>query len=74
MKLGFAEPRPKWEWFVVERFSADWRALRNGTMTALNRSTTNLRNAPPHLPYLPNRGLGAVVLVTGRDACANNTN
>jgi hypothetical protein len=27
--------------FVVERFSADFRMLRNGTMTALKRSTTN---------------------------------
>jgi hypothetical protein len=27
--------------FVVERFSADFRMLRNGTTTALKRSTTN---------------------------------
>src|ERR1051326_535169 len=43
MNLGFVEQHPKWEWFVVERFSADSLALLNGTTTALKRSTTNLR-------------------------------
>jgi hypothetical protein len=43
MNLGIVEPRPERESFVVKRFSADLQAWRNGTTTALKRSTTNLR-------------------------------
>src|ERR1051326_6527403 len=43
MNLGIVEQHPERESFVVERFSADLRAWRNGTTTALKRSTTNLR-------------------------------
>ena len=42
MNRGFVEPRPKREWFVVERFSAVVAPLRHGRKFALKRSTTNL--------------------------------
>src|ERR1051326_1380108 len=43
MNRGIVEQHPEREPFVVERVSAGGRAWRNGTTTALNRSTTNLR-------------------------------
>jgi hypothetical protein len=43
MNRGIVEQHPERESFVVERFSADLRTWRNGTTTALKRSTTNLR-------------------------------
>jgi hypothetical protein len=42
MNCGIVEPHPERESFVVERFSTDLWAWRNGTTTALKRSTTNL--------------------------------
>src|ERR1051326_5540126 len=42
MNRGIVEQHPERESFVVERFSADWRAWGNGTTTALKRSTTTL--------------------------------
>ena len=42
MNLGIVEQHPKWEWFVVERFSAVVVPLRNILKSALKRSTTNL--------------------------------
>ena len=45
MNCVIVEQRPERESFVVERFSADLRARRNGTTTALKRSTTNLRSS-----------------------------
>jgi hypothetical protein len=58
MNRGFAERHPKRSWFVVERFSADLRAWRNGTTTALKRSTTNLTCGRFRVPVRAKRSGG----------------